>query len=368
MPYTAGESMNHPSGHERMKCYIINGLLPSPHPYLREESDDGIVEHEITFSRHTKETHAQRANRYEQAGMAVPPLGETIFLDAESVGTISVFVFGIYEALFLIKALSQRNAYVLANALRSFLVVAYGVSRPEDQPGYYLLELELPPEPSMSMLDLVALVRPIPPSQPLRRDWLALELTRGPIISHSQIKEACKVIAAGLDHPRLLEAVKHLEHSYSLFWGYMTGSYYDAHYSRERAESTEYELEKLYLEHQVEFDLAFLSAFRGLESILGTPFLRKHEIRTRLAALDSEYRTSFETETYECFHLIFSSHPKRWRYEAIIDHFLVLRNTVAAHANIGSPWKIMEDQVYEIQRLVENLLSTMLDAVTERPL
>lgn len=362
-----GEPMNQRSDRGPMKYFIVNGFLPSPHLPILSESDTGTPA-DVVFSRCAKETRAHRAQRYRNSGVEAPVLGETDFLNIESVGTISVFVFGVYEALFLVKAVTQQNAYVLANALRSFLVVACGFSVPADRSNYYLLELESAPDPSMTIWDLVSLVRPIPESQPLDRDWLKRELTSGPIIRHRQLREVCNMIAVGLQHPRMLEAIKHLEYSYSLFWGHMTGSYYGAHYSGERTESSEYELEKLYLEHSVRFDLALLSAFRGLEALLGTRrSLRRSRIAARLAALDSEYLTSFQTDTHECFHLIFSGKPRFWRYEEIINHFLVLRNSVAAHANIRSPRIIMEDQVYEIQRLVQHMLSDILMAATGPP-
>jgi hypothetical protein len=226
---------------ESESYFIVNGYIPSPNPPMCEESSNGIYENEVSMSRSPEETRAQRAERYQESGLEIPVLGETTFLNIESVGIISIFVFGIYEALFLIKATSQREAYLLANALRGFLTVTEGIPIPEDRSNYYLLELKSKPEPDMTISDLIALVKPIPKTQVIYRDWLERELSSGSVISHTQIQEVCGMIKAGIECPRLLEAVRHLEYSYSLFWGYMNGSYYAAHYSVERTESSNYQ-------------------------------------------------------------------------------------------------------------------------------
>lgn len=347
---------------EPLKCFIINGILPSPYASLREEEEFKANLGEIVFSSLPNETCEQREARYREAGLEAPSLGDKVLLRFDEIGSLSVLVFGIYEALFLIRADSQRGAYLIANALRSFLFVVDGIAVQDDRSNYYLLELESPPRADMALSDIVALVKPVPDSQTLHEDGLSRELASGPVIPRDRIREICDLLSIALERPETLRALKHLEYSHSLFWGYMTGSYYALHYFSERTQSSGYDLEKLYLEHSVRFDLAFLSAFRGLESLLAMPYLQKHDILSRLAALDSEIGTSFCTDTYECFHLSFSGGARFWKYADLIDYFLVLRNSVAAHANPGAPYIIMEDQVYEIQRLVVSMLSQVLAA------
>lgn len=347
-----------------MKYFVVNGYIPEPHPPKVERLGSSVHLSETSFSRHPGETRAQRTKRYKDAGLAVPELGLNTFLECEGVGSISVFVFDTYEALFLIKSVNQGSAYLLANALRGYLTVVHGLSVFDDQ-KYFLSELISKPDPDMTIADIANLVKPMIESQPIDRDLLQLDLRSGLIISHFQIEEACRMIKIGLKYPLLLEAFQHLEYSYSLVWGFMTGSYYELHYAADRAELSEYELEKLYYEDRIRFDLAFLSAFRGIETILGKPFLREHDIEPGLTKLDKEFGTRFQTDEYWCLYEMFSGEQKIQSYSGVISRFLVLRNSVAAHANPRSPKIIIQDQVLEIQLLLKEMLVRILEESEE---
>jgi len=124
---------------------------------------------------------------------------------------------------------------------------------------------------------------------------------------------------------------------------------------------TRYDLDKRYLENRIEYDTAFLSAFRGIEALLQKPHFRKNEVKALLSNADSKNGTSFSKRKYKSFHEIFSSRKRFWSYEEIIIHYLRLRNAVAAHGNIDPPNIIMEDQVFEIQMLLKSMFMEILD-------
>ena len=80
-------------------------------------------------------------------------------------------------------------------------------------------------------------------------------------ITKEQLSEVCKILSNTLNIPRLIDAFLHLEYSYSQVFGFMCGSYYEAHYSRDRKKISRYELDRSYFENRIKYDLAFLSAF-----------------------------------------------------------------------------------------------------------
>jgi len=135
-----------------------------------------------------------------------------------------------------------------------------------------------------------------------------------------------------------------------------TTRYYEHHYRHERKSESAYLREKKYFEERTLYDLAFLSAFRALEALLGTAQIHKHAVGKLLAALDGKFGTSFCSTRWESYHEVFSSGRKRWRFDELISHYLDLRNAVAAHANPKPPFTLREDQVLEIQLLVKSML------------
>jgi hypothetical protein len=146
----------------------------------------------------------------------------------------------------------------------------------------------------------------------------------------------------------------------------MVGSFYESHYSRDRTGMTRYQLERAYLENRFRYDLAFVSAFRGIECVLGKPYLKSRDITTLLSKVDKEFRTSFCSSKHRAWHEIFSSRRKLWKYKDIIAHYLKLRNAVSAHGNPSPPYTVMEDQVFEIQYLLQSMLADILIPKKER--
>jgi hypothetical protein len=106
------------------------------------------------------------------------------------------------------------------------------------------------------------------------------------------------------------------------------------------------------------YDLAFLSAFRAVEALLGcgSRSLQKREISTKLEAFDDRHGTHFSTEKWESLHHYFTTRRRRWSFCELIADFLDTRNAVAAHANPSPPFPLAEDQVFELQNLAGAML------------
>lgn len=338
-----------------MRYFLINGYKPAPPPPKNAQKNYP----EIHFSSISGETRRQRARRYREANVEIPKLGETVLLRRPGLGRISIFAHGNYDAFIMVAASSQRKAYLLGNALRAALTCFYGEPPPKRSSGY-LLELRKRPRPDMYSRDLVALINPLLSRDKMGSLLLKNELRGGVGVMHEQMVEGCRIVENALTRPRLVDALMHLEHSRNLVCGFMVGSFYETHYKRDRRELTRYQLERIYLENRLHYDSAFVSAFRGIECLLGRPFIKKRELGALLSKADHEYGVRISSENHRSWHEIFTSRRVRWKYEEIISHYLYLRNAVSAHGNPSPPHIVMEDQVFEIQYILHSMLLKIL--------
>jgi len=338
-----------------MRYFLAKGFMPYAHP--PQVHQHGYSD--IGFSRIPDETRRERIRRYRAAGVALPKLGEGVFLRHTRFGRISVFVHGAYDAFILIVATSQRNAHLLGNALRAGLSCFHG-HPPIEQTSGYLLELSKPPDPDMSGRDLATLINPQLDPRSDEARLILRKLQSGTAINHIELTEACQLVRKALDHPPVLEALLHLDHSSTLVWGFMVDSFYESHYRHDRRDLSRYALERIYLENRFRYDSAFVSGFRGLECVLGKPHFKEHEIQGLLLETDGRFGTSFAKSHYRSWHEVFSSRRRRWTYKDLIAHYLKLRNAVSAHGNPSPPYIVMQDQVLEIQYLLQSMLADIL--------
>ena len=345
-----------------MKHFLANGFRPSAHPpQLHPDGYD-----DITFGHVAGETRRQRVRRYQEAAVQVPELGETTFLRRAKLGRISLFVHGAYDAFIMVVAPSQRKAYLLGNTLRAAMTCFHG-NPPMEQENGYLLELSEAPTRDMTVADLANLIATALFPDRIDNHVLEAELKSGTGVNHIHLTEACKIVGNALDHSRLLDAIMHLEYSRNLVWGFMVGSFYESHYSRDRSELTRYQLERVYLENRFRYDSAFVSAFRGVECLLGKPHFNKLEIPCLLTKVDREFGTSFSTSRHRSWHEVFSSRRRWWKYHDLVAYYLKLRNAVSAHGNPSPPHIVMEDQVFEIQYLLQSMLLNILLPEKKKP-
>jgi hypothetical protein len=327
-----------------MKYFILRGLIPEP-------IDKGPIGAPIFGGRVAKSRKA-RIKRWIETGLEIPCEGENCFLRIPSLGRLSVFVHDVYDAFLMVSARSQEKAYSLALPLRAFITVYLGMPLEE---GFfeYLIELKEKPKANQSRRHICQLYRNIWESY-VDFDQLCIELGSGFGLRLDQLRHACQFVRTVLSSRQMGLCLIYLERSHRLLSGYMSGSYYHYHYQHDRRAESSYARRKKYLENHTMYDVAFLSAFRAIEALLGTSNLRSHEINNKLIKLDNSFGTSFATCYWHSYHEVFSSGRKQWSILEIIKFFLKIRNAVAAHANPKPPMKLTEDQVFEIQRLVED--------------
>jgi len=333
-----------------MKYFLVNGYIPSAHPPVIHEHGYS----DVGFGRNEDDTRDVKVRRYQEAGIAIPRLGETIFLRHPKIGRISLFVYGAYDAFIMIASSSQRNGYLLGNALRATITCFYGHA-PLDQGCGYLLELSKIPDENLSHKNLVTPI--LTEASRYDEGLLRREPVSGTHLNHFELQEGCAIVGKALNYPWLIDVLLHLEYSMSLVWGFMVGSYYESHYKRDRKKLSRYQMERTYLENRFRYDAAFVSAFRGVECVLGKPHFKKGQIPTLLSALDAEFGTDFSKSRHRSWHEVFSSRRRWWEYGDILSYYLTLRNAVSAHGNPSPPHIVMEDQVLEIQYLLADMLN-----------
>jgi hypothetical protein len=340
-----------------LKYFIVNGYRPNPVP--PKKTKYGYSESHLSGP-DEKETIKKRAKQFEKAGHKPPAFGETKFFKDNKYGRISIFVYDVYRTVLLIVSRSQRKAYYLGNSIRAILSTIFGQA-PAEGLYAFLIELNEKPDFKMDLYGIAHLIRPLKKEDKYENvELINNVLLRGTGLSQHQLEKACIILVKAIDKPQVLYAIQLLEYSYSQVYGFMVGSYYEAHYSRDRKELSRYRLDSIYLENRIAYDTAFVTAFRGIEALLEKPYFRKNEIKRLLTKVDSKHRTNFTTKKYRSFHEMFSSRKRLWLYEDIIKYYLELRNAVAAHGNINPPKIIMEDQVFEIQMLLKSMFMEIL--------
>lgn len=331
-----------------MKYFLLKGIKPSI-------SRSGIYAR--TGSIRKKDYEVERV-KYDY----LPP-GETAIYHDKTYGSISIFVYELVQTFFLVKAASQRKAYALANSFRSILGIYYG--RSWDYHGEEsLVELLCAPRSDMSIQGLLEITRVVSPYF-IDKDMQKYRMTEGVFVFHSEIEHAGSILRHVIREPRFVHALQHLSQSHSIISGEMTGSYYFSHYRHKRKSESKYYREKMYLEFRTQYDLAFLSAFRALEAVLGRFSFDKHEINKLLGKLDACYKTNFRESVWQSYHEIFAGAKRKRPYQEVIENFLRIRNSVAAHGNTHPPFILTEDHVFEIQRLVSSMLSDTMKLESE---
>ncbi len=328
-----------------MKYFILRGLLPEP------------ISGAPHFGGNTVPTKRKdKIARWQLMGppIPLPKEGDHCFLSIKGVGRISVFVHDVYDALLIISANSQEKAYELASPFRAFATVFLGCP-PDDNAFEYLIELKSKPEPSQTIRKIAQLYNQIWQT-PINLDVLVSDLRSGSVIKQDRIRYGCNFVKNLISSQRLVLCLLHLERSHYLFSGFMSSSYYHYHYRYDRKAESKYVRRKKYLEDKTKYDLAFLSAFRAIEALLGTLNLKKKEIGEKVNELDRKFKTSLANTPWTSYHEVFTTRRKKWNLSDLISLYLDTRNAVAAHANPKPPFNLHEDQVYEIQRLVEHML------------
>ena len=307
----------------------------------------------------------ERRSFFLDQGISLPKNYRIANLDSKTKTSIHVIFFNINYGHFLIKTPNQNTAYAALRALDAFFFLATG-----DEPDLHrltprLLELDHVPRAEWTNGDLH---RELNRRNRIPDSTILSNLYSGRYVQQYEMRLLGPYVEAIYSDRSLAEALNHLGHSRFLFNGYMVGSYYECHYKHERMSTPQHDMQKRYFENRERYELAFVSAFKGIERFLHLNQIKKNNIERALIQLASQ---EIQPSTiYKRWHEVFSGYSKEIAYKNLILHFLNIRNGVAAHANPSPPeqfW-ISEDNLIEIQYFLKELCYKKLEFVQPRQL
>ena len=253
---------------------------------------------------------------------------------------------------FLIKANSRKDAYYIADIIRGFYTIFYGWLATQNDITFYLEEFQKIPKTNWGEKGMIEAMKE---SYPF--------IKSGCIISKDSLNDLKDFISKVYNDPDLCESMNHLLESRFLFNGFMTDSYYYFDYPREREHVPKWIMHKKYFENKYRYETAFVAAFKGIERYFKVNGFKKTEIRNLFNSVNYN-NVTFDT-TYTRWYEIFLGAHKKISYGKLLNHFLVLRNAVAAHGNKKPPIPLIEDNIYEIQLFLVELISKAVHA--EKP-
>lgn len=259
----------------------------------------------------------------------------------------------------MVKATGLREAYRLARAFQTYLTILCEITPNGDRLEDYLIEVSQIPQywwnDEQLAMHLVS-------EGVLGDSTLVSTLQSGQYLFAHYLHDATKYVQVIYQDLHILEASAHLDQSYALFFGLMSGSYYHYHYSRDRVLLSRDELLKDYLENKAKYELAFLAAFKAIERLFGNSNINKAKVRSVFQS--QPYSLIKHDSDWESFHEIFSQKPQHRTFEEMLKHFLEMRNIVAAHGNQRPPqnFLITQDNLFEIQRFASHLIYQAIES------
>jgi hypothetical protein len=219
------------------------------------------VRHEGTLTIHEGSFKEWR-RFYLDSGISPPANYRIASLDDKT--SIHVVFFDVDRGHFLIKASRQANAYAALRTLDAFFFPASGDAPDLGRMVPRLLELDHVPTATWKCEDVQREdnSRNELPDVTIR-SWL--HSGQGRFIQQDEMCLLGPYVEAMYKDRSLTEALNHLGHSRFLFNGFMVGSYYQCHYRHDRCDASRREMRRRYFENRERYELAFVSAFKGLE-------------------------------------------------------------------------------------------------------
>lgn len=305
----------------------------------------------------------ERREYYKSANLNLPKNYRVSRIDSNT--SLHVVFLEVDQGLFLIKAPSQLIAYRVLDSMNGGFFYMSGDCLDFDNINPRLLDVRAVPQSSWTSETLFEQLK----DSHLYRQYSVIgELNCGRLVEYSEMTPLGPLVERLYTDDDLSAALNHLGHSRAMFNGFMVGSYYEIHYRDEREDVTAYEMEKRFFENRLTYELAFLSAFKGIERFLGVNQIKRSNIRNLLIKADAEgvEPSSRHMRAFE----IFSGLDEEISYESIIVHFLNIRNVVAAHSNLTPPEELIisEDTIREIQYFLWTLCRKSLDDIEPRKL
>ncbi len=299
------------------------------------------------FAKHDKKGHINSA----------PPQNYS-FLKLSKTDEIRVVYFEYDKGNFLIKSNSRESAYKIANIIYGFHYLYRSWAPDPDSSIYKLQEINRIPKYDWTIKDVIsALDKKI---HHWYGDLESCKLLSGFEVSnftHNELKIFIECFYKDYD---ARESLNHLLKSVQIFGGVPNSSYYSFHYAPDRKLESRAVLNKKYFEDRITYETSFIAAFKGIERFFKVAKIKKGKINNIFKNIT--YENVSPDIVYTRYFEIFSGYKKQIKYSELIEHFLKLRNAVAAHGNRKDSRKklIIEDNIIEIQFFLTELLGKVI--------
>lgn len=320
------------------KHYILLGY------FIPQYSGNKTICHNSTSSNRKKTID------YKKENMKLPK--NYILLKFNKNLYVKVIYYNVDRGHLLIRAQSLEDAYELTNAIRSFFAIYFGYMPLDLLPEFYLQEIRTIPKPAWTEVEFLSQLEHYRESD----TFFIPNLNAGIYIPKDELDYLIKFLKGSFAKKNLLYSMNNLLESRSLLNGFMSDSYYSSHYIYDRNSTSSRILKKRYQELRYMYELAFIGAFKALESFFMVNQIKKHKIKSLFSNIKNK---EIKNDTiYERQYELFLGQRKEIIYSDLIKHFLDIRNVVAAHSNSKPPrnFILSEENVYEIQSFVEELI------------
>jgi hypothetical protein len=300
-------------------------------PFIASEGAGSMYMHGVSFRNLKMLTRALAAKGYK-----VPQ--NYILVRLEGGATVqAVYYMGVIGRL-MITATSIARGYGIGRSIQGFLAIVKDAAHQESP---MLVEIRHTPQAW----------------------WLADEVVgpTGTLLIEQELRLLPGYVTRIANDDNIRRALTQLSLSRSIFYGEDASS--DQRHGPRSMHRRNWERD--YLEHQDLYETAYVAAFKGIEAFLGSynKTIKKADIAKLLSG--TNYTRVRSSTIYRRQHEVISKLRKRETFEAMVGHFLRIRNSTAAHANKTPPREMMVriHTIYEIQLFVKKLCSTALGDV-----
>jgi len=331
------------------KYYLLSGLILP----MRESDTLHRFSKRISIREKQKAYEEFATHDIHSNVNSTPPQNYT-FLKLSKTDEVRVVYFDYDFGNFLIKTNSRISAYNIANIIYGFHCLYRSWVPNPDSSIYALQEINRIPKYDWTIKNVIgALDEKI---HSWNGDPESCEMKSGFEVSnftHDNLKIFLSFFYKDIDAREVLD---YLLKSIQICGGVPNASYYQFNYILDRKSESRAVLNKRYFEHRITYETSFITAFKGIERFFKVAQIKKSRINNIFRNITCE--DVLPNTIYTRYFEIFSGYKKQIKYKDLIEHFLELRNSVAAHGNLKDPKRkiIIEDNIIEIQFFLQELL------------
>jgi hypothetical protein len=266
------------------------------------------------------------------------------------------------HAMTVLSGFSEGDAHDVADGIWGFCAKDLGTVPEADEPLLYPLARQ-----PKSGWDNARLLAELQSCVPDAAPGAVERMKSGHILQDHEQHYLRETLPKIVNDRRLRESLGYFIESARNCQGFMSLSFYQFHYQRERSQMTPASLAREYRQNRPRYESAFTAGFKALERLLGRSQLKRNDVGQALEELGLP---SLRPSTvYTRLSEIGREHTRDITCSDLVVRFLNMRNAVGAHANRSPPpnLRISLDAVFELQHFLRHAYGVYLEPVTPFP-